>query len=266
MSTLITMGCSFIQGVGIWYEDIEPIHDFNKDYHQERYLEYHHDVQLKNCIGSHLQKELGYTNFCNFGISGTSLSNQLRIWYEETPKINDDVLFLLFVTYPTRIGNYLNGSIGDVVNLKNSFFANYPYHFNDEETRDIKYTKLDLDLETIFYIKIIKEYCISRGWKFEYSLIDSYYESTYVNELGNPFPNPFIDVNLKTLDETQKCKLSPHPNKDGYELLSNELIKWIRENKKEWYKNEIPQNKYSPWVAHHFDLYGNKTKIKKNRF
>ena len=123
-----------------------------------------------------------------------------------------------------------------------------------------------MDLETIFYIKIIKEYCISRGWKFEYSLIDSYYESTYVNELGNPFPNPFIDVNLKTLDETQKCKLSPHPNKDGYELLSNELIKWIRENKKEWYKNEIPQNRYSPWVAHRFDLYGNKIKIKKNRF
>ena len=154
MSTLVTMGCSFIQGVGIWYEDIEVINHDNWDYHINKYVNEHHAVQLNGCIGSSLQKELGYENFCNFGVSGTSISNQLRLWYENPPEINDDVLFLLFVTYPSRVGNYLNGSVGDV-DLKDSFFTNYPYYFKDEEDREIKYTKLDLDLETIFYIKII---------------------------------------------------------------------------------------------------------------
>ena len=265
MSTLVTMGCSFIQGVGIWYEDIEPINHDNWNHHINTYVNKHHEVQLDGCIGSHLQKELGYANLCNFGVSGTSISNQLRLWYENPPKIADDVLFLLFVTYPTRVGNYLNGSVGDV-NLEDSFLTNYPYYSNDNEGRKIEYTKLDLDLETIFYIKIIKDYCESRGWKFEYSLIDSYYESIYLNELGTPFPNPFIDDNLKVLEDSHKCKLSPHPNKHGYELLSNKLIDWIRDNKSDWYKNEIISKSYSPWISHQYNLDGTKIKKLKIRF
>jgi len=265
MATLITMGCSFIQGVGIWYEDIEPINLENREYHQKKYLEYHHKVQLQNCIGSHLQKELGYETFCNFGVSGTSLSNQLRLWYQEPPIISDnDVLFLLFVTYPIRIGNYLNGKIGDVVNLENSFLANYPYFHNEEEGRDEMNLKLDLDLETIFNIKIIKDYCESRGWKFEYGLIDCFYEDLYTAELGPPFPNPFRNYILDL--KTEQCKISPHPNKLGYLKLSNNLIEWIRENKKDWYRKEVPKYRYSSWKSYNYTINGDKIELEKNRF
>ena len=263
MSTLITMGCSFIQGVGTWYEEIEPITPNNWDYHLNKYQQQHLDIQLNNCIGSYIQEKLGYSYFYNFGISGTSLSNQLRVWFDNTPNIDDtDVLFLLFGTYPSRIGAYLGGQIGDV-DLTDSFFNMYP--FNKElEPRSIDTIKLDLDLEFIYNIKIIKNYCESRNWDFNYSLINPYNLELYHNEIGETFPNPFIE--FEKLSNDMKCHISPHPNKLGYEHLSNKLIEWGNINKPNWYKNDKVISKQFGWEMFKFDTNLTKHPYIYNRF
>lgn len=254
MSTLITIGCSFIQGVGIWYEDEEPITSDNRRAHQEKYFKQHYSKQLNYSIGSILQEELGYEDFINFGISGTSISNQNRIWVENKIEIEGDVLVLLFGTYPTRMGQYVKGKIGDV-DLLDSFWS-YPYHGDETKGRTPKEIEFDLHLDFIYNIKLFKNYCKSRGWKFEYSFIDDTFSKAYETQIGNYFPNPFKDFE-QTLHPNEKCHLSPHPNKLGYQKISNNFINWIKENKKDWYKFEKPISKKKGYHLYRYLENGN---------
>jgi len=263
MATIITIGCSFVQGVGMWYEDVEPITSENRERHQQTYREEHLNVQLNNSIGAELQKELGYKTFINFGISGTSISNQLRIWFENPPKVNGDVLVLLFGTYPTRMGQYLNGSIGDV-DLLDSFWS-YPFKGEEKEDRTIEQIDFDLHLDFIHNLRVFKDYCEIRNWKFEYCLMNDDYPNIYHKEVGNSFPNPFKEFQTE-LNEDEKCHLSPHPNSVGYKKIYNKFIKWVLDNKREWYVGETPVDKLIGWNVTKFTIHGDRILRDKNRF
>lgn len=255
MSTLITIGCSFIQGVGIWYEDDEVITQINREYHQQKYFKEHHEKQLTYSIGSSLQEELGYKHFLNFGISGTSISNQNRIWMENEIEIEGDVLVLLFGTYPTRMGQYLGGAVGDV-DLLDSFWT-YPFNGNDKEGRTPKEIEFDLHLDFVYNLRLFQNYCESRDWQFEYCLIDDSFPNLYKKQIGESFPNPFKNFEHK-LEDNELCNVSAHPNQIGYQKISNEFIDWIKNNKLDWYRNETPLYKKRGWNLFRYDTGGNK--------
>lgn len=264
MSTIITIGCSFVQGVGVWYEDKEKINQSNRDYHQKKYHVEHMNLQLNNSIGSYLQNKLGYKKFYNFGISGTSIANQLRIWFENPIDVKDEtVLVLLFGTYPTRMGQYLGGSVGDV-DLLDSFWS-YPFNGSDKTERTIEETELDLHLDFIHNIRVFKEYCEVRNWKFEYCLIDDKFPNLYKNEVGIPFPNPFKGFETK-LSKEEKCHLSPHPNKIGYYKIYDKFHKWITDNRKDWFVGDNVENSYIGWTINTFTNKGHRIPKDRNRF
>ena len=95
--------------------------------------------------------------------------------------------------------------------------------------------------------------------------MDDTYSDVYHTEVGNPFTNPFKEFQTELSDD-EKCHLSPHPNSVGYKKIYNKFIKWVGDNKREWYVGETPINKLIGWELTRFTIHGDRILRDKNRF
>ena len=104
---LITLGCSWTEGIGIYDTKLDPktnkiIYsiDINKI----------HELSWPNRVG----KKLGFNKVINLGEGKGSHSSQVKKFYEYVKNQNFrdyDVLLIFLMTDPIRISIYKNGSI-----------------------------------------------------------------------------------------------------------------------------------------------------------
>ena len=113
---LITLGCSFTEGVGAYdLNKIPSVHrpnNIGNDFVVERYKLYRPRFHMHSW-SRYLQKSLNYDVLINLGLGGSSDSNAIKrfieVFYENSLSENYDVLVVWGLTFPERISFYKDG-------------------------------------------------------------------------------------------------------------------------------------------------------------
>jgi hypothetical protein len=222
---LITMGCSFTEGVGCYDTSKMDELVFYALLPKEQYkyqVNNFHELGWPNRLG----KKLGYDKVINLGLGGSSISGQVKQFsekYLDKDFSEYDVLLVWLLTDPSRISFYSNGEIKNIVSNSNQPLYN-------EYVKILHDINLDTILEQIFYIKVMEQICENKGYSllltsmFSDNDIYSIYDSKYF--LNSFHPRPIIFGN-----EKYWCNIplgDKHLNEDGYEAFADELNKNIR--------------------------------------
>lgn len=237
MSKLITLGCSFSEGVGCY--DIELFNQYG-DIHNDEFQKRNNPNFLEGSIGRNLQKKFGFRDYHNYAHGGSSNKTQFLKFFQNLPD-GDDITVLWQITFYTRKGGVHKNVLRDWYIATDTWVREY----YDEATRLFDYrtpgrittkpygtfTGVDKDdrLEIGMYIKIMNEFCKSRGWKFftwfwesnEYKIMEWLYED--ISECIIPFNRSPMMGN----ETYESITEDSHPNELGYLKVSNDLIKTI---------------------------------------
>ena len=160
---LITMGCSYTEGVGCY--DVDKM---SKSVHYALLPREEEIIQRKNFhrLGwpNRLGKKLGYDKVINLGLGGSSTSGQVKQFFEKhvDKDLSEwDVLIVWLLSEPSRISFYKNGCIENFCpSDSNTMYVEYLKWINQTNYD----SDVDLFLENIFHIKIIEQLCESKGY------------------------------------------------------------------------------------------------------
>jgi hypothetical protein len=260
---LITLGCSYTEGVGCYDSNTIPRDNKNN------LLNFHHNadqmmenmVYLKNKDRFHeygwprnLQKLLNYDELINLGFGGSSTSGNLKVLFEKYRDIkysdNYNVLLVWMLPNPIRFSFYRKNVIFNInPSMSLNIYNKYSYNFGVEYVKFIDNIDVDPILEQLFYIKVIEDFCKLRGYHFLFSLTDShskkYYEKLYEgNSIMLNGENVIPDVHQNKKIKSLVCD---HPNEIGYKLIAETLYHWIKENRSELISTEVPIEFLSKW-------------------
>ena len=226
---LITMGCSFTEGVGCWDMNITPptLRTSHIEYYsflerKENRYKFHKDG-WPNRVG----KKIGFDKVINIGKGGDSTSGQVKRFINKILPMDlskYDVLVLFQLPQASRFSFYSNG-------LVNSW-GNY----NAKDTPLVKeYIKLlkdeDFLHEQLFYIKIMAEVCENNSFKFlTVNLID---EDSSINFYERNISNKIYKPQVVITGYEEISKICNHYNEHGYEMTSIRISGHVKSKLKE---------------------------------
>lgn len=263
---LITLGCSFTEGVGCYdpdtiptdmvdrmkHEKIEEVYITNKD----RFHEYSWPSQL--------QKKLKYDKLINLGFGGSSTSGNLKVWFEKyyDKDFSDeyDVLVIWMLPEPTRFSFYRKSSIMNInPAMSKNIYNVYSYDLGIEYIKFLDDIDLDPIMEQIFYLKIFENHLTMKNYNFLFIPLahtqNRYFEKLYniknmINLKESVLPNFSKAPELKSL-------ICNHPNEKGYEEVAQKIFTWIEYNRPNVISNNQPDNFESLWdgypIFNHLD-------------
>jgi hypothetical protein len=171
---LITLGCSFTEGVGAYdLNKIPSVHrpnNIGNDFVVERYKLYRPRFHMHSW-SRYLQKSLNYDVLINLGLGGSSDSNAIKrfieVFDENSLSENYDVLVVWGLTFPERISFYKDG--------KNvSILPGYKHGDTNHYSLGVSYNNftqnniLDHFLEQIFHVKTMRNLCNRYSFNFLY--------------------------------------------------------------------------------------------------
>ena len=242
MSTLITLGCSFSEGVGCY--DIDLFHKYgpiNTDEFQKR----NNPNFLEGSIGRHIQRTCGFKKYYNYAHGASSNKTQFLKFFNNIP-VGDDVTVLWQITFYTRKGNIFKNRFKDWSIATDSWVKEYynqiiqmydDSSFGGITTRPYgTFSTIDKDdrLEVAMYIKIMNEFCKSKGWKF----LTWFWESNefqIVRELYPDIEDCIIPFNRSQMNDNHTSSHitgDGHPNENGYKLIASDLLQSIKTHNK----------------------------------
>lgn len=226
---LITLGCSWTEGFGIYQK-------ITNENGTHEFIETKEDIHEKgwpNRVG----RKLGFDKVVNLGEGKASHSSQVKKFYEYITD-NDlskyQVLIIFLMTDPIRISFYKNHSIKSysISDIENPLMKSYL-----NEIDDVLWDSL---LEQKFYISSLENICqinnidlILTSWNESYKDFIKIYKST---------SHLFEDYKLMAPPIKNNYSFCGHPNENGYEWISNEIVSGIKNNFKKWigeYKDDI---------------------------
>ena len=231
---LITLGCSWTYGTGVYTAESLAEHAITKDFKKLQF------TNLITCSHSswptQLSKILDY-DLINLSIPGASNSGQAKALingkYNPTHfKKWDDVHVIMMLSGDNRFSFYKG---------KNDIIDMNPMNIDSAwgvESRRIflkEYAKLMTDAgveqETLFYIKCVENYCQANNFKFNYTsaweLIPTEFTSSNLNEkLGWGQNSAEWRIKQEHPDILDwGMSFCGHPNIDGYALIAKELAR-----------------------------------------
>jgi hypothetical protein len=227
---LITLGCSFTEGMGCYdYSKIPPSKSDSQlpkeqlEYQSNRF----HELGWPNRLG----KKLNYDKVINLGLSGSSTSGQSKQFYEkylDKDFSNYDVLVIWLLSDPSRISFYSDSMIKNTMPASpgGSLLENGYIEF-------IFDIKKDTLLEQLYYIKTIQQVCENKGYSLllAHSNVDMEIELKNIYKSNFYFSNEIEDFFGKGMSDSKYLsKICSHPNEDGYELLSQRMFNQIEKN------------------------------------
>lgn len=253
---LITLGCSWTEGVGCYYPPINYNINTPSDYVEkidviEKYrnenLHNFHKYGWPNKLGI----KLGFDKVVNLGYGGASNSYSIKILYEYLAQANIEkyeTLIVWLMTEPVRFSFYIDGKLKNYLKIdgiENPLAAAYL----DE------ITSIDLDplLEHKFYLKTLETLCelkniglVVTSWNNSYKDLYKIYKSkSYLHKTPIVLEPPLIKNENGDLKNYSFCS---HPNENGYEWIANEMIKGIKKNHRKWYSEK--ENPNIQWEYH----------------
>lgn len=234
---LITMGCSFTEGIGCWDTSVLP-RNFSPSHGKYQYYSYHqanrfHELGWPNKLG----KRMGYDMVVNLGLAGSSSSGQVKQFFEKylDKDFSDwDVTVVWLLTHPSRISFYKNDKIKNLLaqnelDRDDSVFDGYIEFLSDSKNFD-----KDLINEQFFYRKIMKTICDLKSYSFLSFHIHSIdYKNIISNIIGkdtshcHALLDNFID---KSKTDDYISTICGHPTELGYDLIATNMFNWIRHN------------------------------------
>ena len=230
---LITLGCSFTEGVGCYDMSVMPegvkycgLSKEEKKYQTDRF----HSLGWPNQVG----KQLGFDKVVNLSKGGTSNSFSAKMLVERVMGNREflcyDVYIIWMATEPTRfsffdgtfISNFLPSS-HEGIGLSHAYF------------KSIKEYDLGGLNEQVFYIKVIEQVCENNNfnllivnWSTSFKRLVQLYNSKYF--LFETPPN-VLDRAKLTEEDTSFCG---HPNESGYKKIAEVIVDNVKNLRKDF--------------------------------
>ena len=247
MSKLITLGCSFSQGMGC--HNIELYNSYNVSNYSELPPSYYNKIKefvLTNSIGKHLQDKFGFREYHNYAHSGSSNQSQVLKFFTNLPEGPDNTIVWQITVYDRKPIPHDNVFLDG--HLNSSKWVNE--YYKDILTRIEGGSQFIDDVErseAAMYINIIREYCKVKNWNFYiWFWIKGESEKMlkkfpHFKDCIIPYDNPSFDEFESYTDITGDY----HPNEFGYKHIADNLIETILTHCKEFpYPNETPTDWY----------------------
>ena len=258
---LITMGCSYTEGVGCYDVNSIPKNipldrfNFTTDYRDlwnelyEKNLPRFHELGWPNKLG----KKLNYNKVLNLGLGGSSHSGQLKVFIEKysKEKFEDyEVLVLWFLTEPTRISFYKGGTVENLMvnHMEKEGISGEYFKF----IQDIDFDPL---LEQIFYVRIMNQICENKNWNFLAththfkfnSSLELYDPSNYYLNMDGIDVFNFEQVGGYDKNTSLLCQ---HPNENGYENIAKKFYNQIKKYHPNYINTNIVSHLEWKWDGH----------------
>ena len=218
---------------------------------------YKSEEMVINGIGHSLQKKLGYRKLINIGEGNSSIKYQLECFLnlinfdEIKTKYNPkNVTLFLMVTYPTRYNRYINGKS---TTIKIEEYNSIPIIKNNQKEESIYEDCLK---DQSVYINTLGFICESNNWNFIWGCVDDIQSEWFENnksvekyikyKLPHKYENGVSLIPLPYLVHKKMIAPCNHPNKDGYDFISNNIVSEIHKNRKELIKENLNEE-YEIW-------------------
>lgn len=244
---LITLGCSFTEGVGCYDPELVKQYKSNNLIEiDEKSIERFH----ANGWPARLQKKLNYDKLINLGKRGTGESFHLKRFIEEFSGVDltekYDVLVVWMTSPQGRLSFYVDGTLYSIL-------SNWAYP--DKKTNDIstayarliENVELDTCLEQAFYVKALKEICNGKNYNFlVFPLgvtVNRLHELLNIPEdMAVYYKYPPHDQLIPDLSDPQFKSLMNcgHPNENGYELIAERMFDIIKKHNDTLINNTEP--------------------------
>lgn len=240
---LITMGCSWTEGVGCWdYSKMYnpgnvKLTEAEHKYQKNRF----HELGWPNRVG----KKLGYDKVLNLGLGGSAHSTHVKLFVERILPMDLsewEVLVIWMMTEPTRFSFY-NGLVNfDYIPLT----KHKKTPLEDAYSKEIDLPSYSAQYDQLFYMKIMEQICENN----EYGLLFTSWNSS-MEYLYKIYPsNKYIHKEWVTMFPQKSSYYShcKHPNEKGYEWVANTLVDGINKNHPQ-YKGESKKDIEWEWLG-----------------
>ena len=236
---LITMGCSYTEGVGCYDYNLFTETEKNKkkfsndevgdlyDIHRDNF----HKMSWPNRVG----KKLGFDKVLNLGVGGGSASGQLKKFmqiYDEERISKYNVTIIWMLSFSSRFSFYSQGWPRDLQMGASNKLSKYYTQFLDN-------IENDTTLEQLFYLKCMENVCENKN----YNLITVHMDQKtdgLLKFLHKSKTYLFDDPKSIFFKLNRSKYFSPicnHPNEIGYEMVSEILVNQIQRK----FPNYIPK-------------------------
>lgn len=239
---LITLGCSYTEGMGCYDEKSMPpgADVYSTNLLSRKEIEYQrgrfHAYGWPNRVG----KKLGYDKVLNLGFGGGSTSGNLKQFMEhywEETFSEYEVLIFWWLPASHRISFYSDDLIHHIIppGPENELVGNDPHYLMGREYLNFtKYFPEDTYLEQIFYLKLMANHCKLKNFKFIWYVDNEYIDDTYFNQY--PAKDKWIGTDSVKINHSvypikkYRSNICGHPNELGYEVISNIFFESIKQN------------------------------------
>ena len=252
---LITLGCSFTEGVGCYDPELIKQYPVIDDNNRGKIYDKSKERFHNNGWPAKMRAKLNYDKLINLGKAGTGESFHLKRFIEEfgNKNLTDeyDVLVVWLTSPQGRLSFYVNGTLRTIL-LGHSRLDKKT---NDMATAYLGFIKdLDLDtcLEQVFYIKTLKEICNGKNYNFlvfplgtQISILHGLLdipENMGVNY--SSYESILPDYNNPNYASPANCG---HPNEEGYALMADRMFEIISNHNPSLINNEQPTNLTQEW-------------------
>ena len=218
---LITMGCSYTEGVGCWID--ETPHGLKAKSSHEEYSYWYelsrdnfHEKGWPNQLG----KLMGFDKVINLGMGGASTSSNVKFWFERYSDEyfdNYDVTMVWLLPSPYRISFYKNSVLEDeLINEPNSESLSAWLVRSDN-------SDLDVQLEQASWVRIMINECKLKNIKLVL------FAQLYYNHLIKLVNQRIYDSELLRLNRIEEYKsiACGHLNELGYYKLAEVMYMYI---------------------------------------
>ena len=249
MSKLITLGCSFSQGIGCY--DIELYKSYNLNNINLFPVEYHNKTRklcLENSIGKHIQDEFGFEEYYNYAHAGSSNQTQVLKFFNNLPEGNDNTI-LWQITYYDRKPMFKNNSFDDNHWGNDNWVNSYYLELSSKLGNNLNEIQTNEMIELKMYMNIMYEFCKIRGWNFYVWFFMDNECDKFIKQFpeSKKYTIPFKNINMNEMESYKDITLDNHPNQFEYRRIANGLIKTIQLTYPTFPNpNEIPKKWY--WV------------------
>lgn len=231
---LVTLGCSFTEGVGCYDLENNPTSKPHWEMSKEEaapHVERFHRYGWPNLVGG----QLGFDNVLNLGHGGSANSEHVKKFVSKiVGNYNEYNIYVIWLmTDPIRFSFY----DGNNITSANPNGTHYRNLFNGY-VKDIDDVELGCINEQVFYIKTMEQICqnnnyklIWESWHFEKNRLLPVYNSVYNLYDG---PSIFERANISDTDNPEFGAHDKHLNERGYQILANKFVEDIKLNKPEF--------------------------------
>lgn len=227
-NVIISLGCSFLTGIGNW--ERKALIEYEKGKLEEPLL---HAKSYKNflnySIGTQLARNLNFDEHHNFSLGGSSVKHQLIHFFKHFKPQNfknKNVVFYYGITYPNRNCTFINDNLR-TIHVDEERDSEFYRSFGETNTQVIQ---KDTIQNQLVYIESVRSLCEAYNWKLILHPMvwdkTYYYQQKLSNNQYRNFQEVWVDKWL-TPYEDEYLSFCGHPNTDGYKIWADNLIDYV---------------------------------------